>query len=158
MKRSASLTDLKAREQQHERQQRPPSSVCAICTEPLRRGSPLVGLLCTDPPTHVFHRDCIQHWRANTLSPTSHLCPVCQLDPTRELAFRTHAKFVQQQVHRHRAAWQWGKHWTAFCRFTLWLCILLLMLYLSMVTVQRWIQGPVVARVLHAPLMDSSVE
>jgi hypothetical protein len=128
---------------------------CDICCQPLDKRDTLVGLGCTDPPTHVFHRECIQHWRANPRAPTARLCPVCHVDPVVAVQFRRHTDQVRAAVAKDRSAWCLPKRWGQYARevrpFLIVCFALFVLAWLTSAIWDAWTDVQFKIEMLHAP-------
>lgn len=83
---------------------------CGICNKEMTEGDggeDVVGMLCTDPPTHFFHRKCINEWRQVPLVIAA-ACPVCHVEPAQRAWSRTVAKRVTATV--ETSWWYHFKH------------------------------------------------
>lgn len=82
---------------------------CGICDKEITEDDDgnVVGMLCTDPPTHFFHRKCIDEWRRVPL-PIASACPVCRVEPAQRVWSRTVAKRVTATV--ETSWWYHFKH------------------------------------------------
>ncbi len=84
--------------EQPQQQQVPVSRACGICEVSLDSDEPVAGLVCTDPPTHLFHLECIKQWRSDPRVASSRLCPECSRDPVLEKDKRAFAIGIKGAV------------------------------------------------------------
>jgi len=154
------LFDIQAREEREARKRLLPK--CSICLQTLEQGESLVGMCCLDPPQHIFHRDCIEHWRANPRSLVAKLCPVCGVDPVAAIQMRLHFQSVRTVVNKERKAWCQPKKWSGYVKQARPWILLVLTVAVTLLfgawTVMAWMRVHEKMEMLQAPrLRDESL-
>lgn len=96
--------------------------VCSLCGEalenqdnPQSRFAP-VGLHCRGDLSHIFHRECIDHWMSSPSGPLSRKCPLCFKDPVQIHRGSLLRGLVQKRMREVRNSWIAPSAWMAYLR------------------------------------------
>jgi hypothetical protein len=103
----------------------------------------LVGLACTDPPTHVFHGSCLDEWRSSKVTDLAVICPTCMVNPMQAISRRVAAKTVKARIKVRRESC-WRFFWAEWARQRYVVLMIMMVVALAFIAVnvlEEWIRG-----------------